>query len=41
MRYISELKEGSRIQDIYLCKHKQGAVTKTGKPYETLGALKD
>ena len=36
MRYISELKEGSRIQDIYLCKHKQGAVTKTGKPYETV-----
>lgn len=36
MRYISELKEGSRIQDIYLCKHKQSAVTKTGKPYETV-----
>ena len=34
MRYISELREGSRIQDVYLCKHKQSAVTKNGKNYE-------
>lgn len=36
MRYISELKEGSRIQDIYLCKYKQSAVTKNGKNYENV-----
>ncbi len=36
MRFISELKEGSRIQDVYLCKHKQSAVTKNGKNYETV-----
>lgn len=36
MRYISELKEGSRIQDIYLCKHKQSAVTKNGRNYENV-----
>ena len=33
MRYISELREGSRIQDVYLCKHKQSATTKNGKEY--------
>ncbi|MDO4805226.1 MAG: hydrolase, partial [Lachnospiraceae bacterium] len=36
MRFISELREGSRIQDVYLCKHKQSAVTKNGKNYESL-----
>ena len=36
MRYISELREGSRIQDVYLCKHKQSAVTKNGKNYENV-----
>ncbi len=36
MRYISELREGGRIQDIYLCKHKQSAVTKNGKNYESV-----
>ena len=36
MRFISELKDGARIQDIYLCKHKQSAVTKNGKNYESL-----
>ena len=36
MRYISELHEGGRIQDVYLCKHKQSAVTKNGKNYETV-----
>ena len=29
-------KEGDRVFDIYLCKHKQSAVTKNGKPYETV-----
>lgn len=33
MKYIKEYKEGDRIFDIYLCKHKQAAVTKNGKPY--------
>ena len=36
MKYIKELKEGDRIFDIYLCKHKQAAVTKNGKPYENV-----
>ena len=36
MRYISELREGGRIQDVYLCKHKQSAVTKNGKNYENV-----
>ncbi len=36
MRYISELREGSRIQDVYLCKYKQAAVTKNGKNYENV-----
>ena len=36
MRYISELREGGRIQDVYLCKYKQSAVTKNGKNYESV-----
>ncbi|MBQ2800080.1 MAG: HD domain-containing protein [Lachnospiraceae bacterium] len=36
MKYIETLKEGERISDIYLCKHKQALVTKNGKPYETV-----
>lgn len=36
MKYIKELKEGDRIFDIYLCKHKQSAVTKNGKNYESV-----
>ena len=36
MKYIKDLKEGDRVFDIYLCKHKQSAVTKNGKPYETV-----
>lgn len=36
MKYIKDLKEGDRIFDIYLCKHKQAAVTKNGKPYESI-----
>ena len=36
MKFIKDLKEGDRIFDIYLCKHKQGAVTKNGKPYENV-----
>lgn len=36
MKYIKDLKEGDRVFDIYLCKHKQAAVTKNGKPYESV-----
>lgn len=36
MKFIKDLKEGDRLFDIYLCKHRQAAVTKNGKPYETL-----
>lgn len=36
MKYIRDLKEGDRVHDIYLCKHKQGAVTKNGKAYENV-----
>lgn len=36
MKYIKDLREGDRVFDIYLCKHKQAAVTKNGKPYETV-----
>lgn len=36
MKFIRDLKEGDRVFDIYLCKHRQGAVTKNGKPYENV-----
>lgn len=36
MKYLNELKEGDRISDVYLCKHKQSAVTKNGKIYENV-----
>lgn len=36
MKYIETLREGERIGGIYLCKSKQSAMTKNGKPYETL-----
>lgn len=36
MKFIKDLSEGDRISDIYLCKHKQSAVTKNGKPYENV-----
>ena len=36
MRYIETLREGERVGEIYLCKHKQTALTKNGKPYENL-----
>ena len=36
MKYIKEYKEGDKVSDIYLCKHKQSAVTKNGKPYENV-----
>ncbi len=36
MKHIKEFKEGDRVFDIYLCKYKQAAVTKNGKPYENI-----
>ncbi len=36
MKYIETLREGERIGEIYLCKSRQAALTKAGKPYETL-----
>ncbi len=36
MKYLAEYKDGDRVLDIYLCKHKTSAVTKNGKPYETV-----
>lgn len=31
MKFINTLREGERLSGIYLCKHKQAAVTKNGK----------
>ncbi|MCM1107356.1 MAG: HD domain-containing protein [Blautia sp.] len=36
MRYIETLREGERVQEIYLCKYKQAAMTKAGKPYDNV-----
>lgn len=36
MKYIEQLREGDNINDVYLIKHKQSAVTKNGKPYENV-----
>ncbi len=36
MKYIKDYKDGDRVFDIYLCKFKQSAVTKNGKPYENV-----
>lgn len=36
MKYIQEFTEGSRVSGIYLCKYKQAAVTKNGKPYDNV-----
>ena len=36
MKYIESLREGERINEIYLCKVKQAAMTKAGKPYDNV-----
>lgn len=36
MKYIETLREGERVGEIYLCKSRQTALTKAGKPYESL-----
>ena len=36
MKYIETLREGDRINEVYLCKFKQPALTKAGKPYDNV-----
>lgn len=36
MKYINEIREGNRMAGVYLCKHRQSAVTKNGKSYENV-----
>lgn len=36
MRYIESFREGERVNDVYLCKFKQAALTKAGKPYDNV-----
>ncbi len=36
MKFIKDYSDGDRVFDIYLCKHKTSAVTKNGKPYDTV-----
>lgn len=36
MKYIKDYRDGDRVFDIYLCKHKSSAMTKNGKPYENV-----
>lgn len=36
MKFIETLREGERIQEIYLCRQKSSAMTKTGKEYENV-----
>ena len=36
MHYINELKDGSSVKEIYLCKKRQSLVTRAGKAYESL-----
>ena len=36
MKYLEQLRESDNVNDIYLIKHKQAAVTKNGKPYENV-----
>ena len=36
MKYVKDYSDGDRVFDIYLCKHKTSAVTKNGKPYDSV-----
>ena len=36
MKYIDTFREGMHIADVYLCKNKQIALTKSGKEYGNL-----
>ena len=36
MKYLADYHDGDRVFDIDLCKHRSSAMTKTGKPYDTV-----
>jgi len=36
LKYIGTLKEGDKVNDIYLCKQRNNAITKNGKEYENV-----
>ena len=36
MRFINEIREGERLNGIYLCRQKASALTKNGRPYENV-----
>lgn len=36
MKYIKDFADGDRISSIYLCKHRQSAMTKNGKSYDNV-----
>ena len=36
MKYIQEFRDGDRVTGVYLCKQKNSAVTKNGKPYDNV-----
>lgn len=36
MKYLKDYRDGDRVHEIYMCKHKQSAMTKNGKPYENV-----
>lgn len=36
MKFVKDYKDGDRVFDIYMCKFKQSAVTKNGRPYENV-----
>lgn len=36
MKYIETLREGEKISEVYLCKHKQSSITKAGKPFDNV-----
>ncbi|MCD7709567.1 MAG: HD domain-containing protein [Clostridiales bacterium] len=36
MKYIETFREGEKINEVYLCKFRQSALTKAGKPYENV-----
>ncbi len=36
MKYIESFREGDKINDIYLCKYRQSATAKNGKPYDNV-----
>lgn len=36
MKYIKDLRDGDRVQGVYLCKQKTSAMTKNGKPYDNV-----